>query len=769
MLFPLGNIFKLTLLVMLSVGALAQPAAAQVTSPLKASSQKTTSPASLPNPLTQEAIRDLLSTLDDKQVRALLLKRLSEQADARAKALAEHDNRSLTEIVSGYGEAVLTSVSTSVSKLVELPDHIAAAVSQFSQRRQDTPLSAFILTLLASIAAGLTAVFGLRRVTATREENVVATTPRSLGHKISLLVQRFLLQLSRVIAFFVVAMAINLAATRSGSPDRYTIRIILESIAWVWLVVAMARFILAPTRPSLRLCPFDDQTASFLTWRSGLVAAIAAVGFGLLTWMLHFGMQFGSSRLGFWVNMIMHVVIIATTWQARSGITRMLSHGEINSVGSFRLSTAWPWIAIGLVTAHWLIVQIIVATGNATPQLLPVMLITLTILIGLPMIEHGMRAIILNSMPFDEEAAPAMLAAHRETQRGAIRCGRILLSIAIFFGLLWLWNVDIFALAQQGVGARFAGAMIDVAIIMMVAYALWELVTIVVNRQIAIERAEMGIDPDAEVMAEGEGGKGESRLATILPLVQLVIRIAIGALATLAIISELGVNITPLLAGAGIIGLAIGFGAQTLVKDVISGMFFLIDDAFRKGEYIDIGSVKGTVEKISVRSMQLRHHNGPLNTVPFGEVNFITNFSRDWVVMKLPLRLTYDTDAEKVRKMIKKLGQEMLEDPLIGHQFLQPLKSQGVIQMEDSAMIMRVKFMTKPGDQWVIRRTVFARLRDLFEQEGIKFAHREVTVRLADETNGAKLSEQDKKTVSAAARSALDDTDNSPTASGDSR
>ena len=200
----------------------------------------------------------------------------------------------------------------------------------------------------------------------------------------------------------------------------------------------------------------------------------------------------------------------------------------------------------------------------------------------------------------------------------------------------------------------------------MLAYAIWELVTIVVNRQIAIERAEMGIDPDAEVMSDGEGGKGESRLATILPLVQLIFRIAIATLAGLAVISALGVNITPLLAGAGIIGLAIGFGAQTLVKDVISGMFFLIDDAFRKGEYIDIGDVKGTVEKISVRSMQLRHHNGPLNTVPFGEINFITNFSRDWVVMKLPLRLTYDTDAEKVRKMIKKLGQEMLS-PAVGN------------------------------------------------------------------------------------------------------
>ena len=755
--YVLTRFFFSFLLLATVLVASSAPTFSQVTTVLPGNSQKSEKPTTLPTPLTQEAIRDLLSTLDDKQVRALLLKRLSEQADARAKELASQDERSLTEIAGGYATDLLNSISITFAKVTEIPDHIAAAAKQFSQGRAGAPFSLFILTLVGSILAGLAAAFALRRASANLEESVVASTPRSLWHKFRLLVLRFLFQLSRVIVFFLVATAINVAATNSGSPDRYTVQLIIKSIAWVWLVLAMTRFVLAPTKPTLRLCPFDDQTASFLTWRTGLIAAIAAVGFGLLGWMLQYGMQFGASRLGFWVSLAMHGVIISTIWQARQGISQMLAHGETSPVRSLRLSTIWPWIAIGLVLAHWLIVEVIVASGNATPQLLPVMMMTLAILIGLPMIEHALRAIILNAMPFDEEAAPAMLAAHRETQRGAVRCGRILLSIALFFGLLWLWSVDVFALAQQGVGARFAGALIDVAIVLMLAYAIWELVTIVVNRQIAIERAEMGIDPDAEVMSDGEGGKGESRLATILPLVQLILRITIATLASLAVISALGVNITPLLAGAGIVGLAIGFGAQTLVKDVISGMFFLTDDAFRKGEYIDIGDVKGTVEKISVRSMQLRHHNGPLNTVPFGEINFITNFSRDWVVMKLPLRLTYDTDAEKVRKMIKKLGQEMLEDPNLGPQFLQPLKSQGVIQMEDSAMIMRVKFMTKPGDQWVIRRTVFAKIRDLFEREGIKFAHREVTVRLADETGGAQLNEGEKQAVSAAARSAVED------------
>ncbi|MEM8664899.1 MAG: mechanosensitive ion channel family protein, partial [Pseudomonadota bacterium] len=206
---------------------------------------------------------------------------------------------------------------------------------------------------------------------------------------------------------------------------------------------------------------------------------------------------------------------------------------------------------------------------------------------------------------------------------------------------------------------------------------------------------------------------------------------ALAAVVAMVGLSSLGVDVAPLFAGAGVVGLAIGFGAQALIRDVFSGAFFLLDDAFRKGEYVEVGGVTGQVEKISVRSFQLRHHEGPLHTLPFGEIKQLTNYSRDWVIMKLPVRLTYDTDVEAVRKLVKKLGQEMAADPEYGHLFLEAPKSQGVVQMEDSAMIIRVKFKTKPGDQFLVRRHVYTRLRDLFAENDIHFAHREVTVRVA--------------------------------------
>ena len=182
------------------------------------------------------------------------------------------------------------------------------------------------------------------------------------------------------------------------------------------------------------------------------------------------------------------------------------------------------------------------------------------------------------------------------------------------------------------------------------------------------------------------------------------------------------------MAGAGILGLAIGFGAQKLVTDIVSGVFFLIDDAFRIGEYIDVGGTMGAVEKISIRSMQMRHHRGNVHTIPYGGIEKVTNFSRDWVIMKLMFTVPFDTDPNKVKKIFKKIGAEMLEDPLFKEDFLEPFKSQGVFQFDDVGIVMRGKFMAKPGTQFTIRKEIYNRVRNEFDANGIEFARREVRV-----------------------------------------
>jgi small-conductance mechanosensitive channel len=354
--------------------------------------------------------------------------------------------------------------------------------------------------------------------------------------------------------------------------------------------------------------------------------------------------------------------------------------------------------------------------------------------------------------PHEDRPAPRPHGGMRTFEELGYRVASLLAASVALYMMVRIWaGPEVF---QDGGAGDWVGNIIDK---LFLGYIAFHGVRIWLDQKI---EDEGGDAPVAEPGDEGGGASSASRLATLLPLLRAFVLIVIGTTVVLLVAMDFGVNVAPLFAGAGIVGLALGFGAQTLVRDILSGLFFLLDDAFRKGEYVDVGEVKGTVEKISLRSFQLRHHLGALNTIPFGEIKHLTNFSRDWVMMKLPLRLTYDTDVDKVRKLIKKLGEELLEHPTEGHKFVQPLKSQGVYMMEDSAMIFRVKFMTRPGDQWTTRKLVYQEIRNLFQREGIKFAHREVTVRVSDQP--AHATPEQVQAAGAAARRAIE-ADEQPT------
>jgi small-conductance mechanosensitive channel len=218
-----------------------------------------------------------------------------------------------------------------------------------------------------------------------------------------------------------------------------------------------------------------------------------------------------------------------------------------------------------------------------------------------------------------------------------------------------------------------------------------------------------------------------TRLGTLVPLLSAVGKSMVVVLAGLSILVSIGVTVWPLITGLGVFGLALGFGSQTLVKDIVSGLFFLIDDAFRFGEYIETSGAKGTVERISVRSVSLRHQRGSVATIPYGQIGKIQNYSRDWMIEKLTFRVAFDTDVEKVRKLFKKIGLEIAADPEIAGDLLEPFKSQGIADVEDGTLVIRAKFKAKAGKQSMIRRTVMKKVHDAFLENGIKAVPKPIT------------------------------------------
>lgn len=298
-------------------------------------------------------------------------------------------------------------------------------------------------------------------------------------------------------------------------------------------------------------------------------------------------------------------------------------------------------------------------------------------------------------------------------------------------------------------GGAILGAAVNAAIAILIGYVIWALIKFWIDKRLAVKSTDTGASGAAREEGEGGTAKVGTRAETLLPLFRAFAAIIILAVIAISVLSAFGVDIGPLLAGAGIVGIAVGFGAQSLVKDIFSGVFFLIDDAFRIGEYISFGSLRGEVEGISIRSLRLRHHRGAVHTVPYGEIRSITNYSRDWVIMKLRIGVKYGTDTDKVRKLIKKLGQEMQADPEYGPLLLEPPKSQGILEFGDYAIILRVKFKTKPREEFVIRRVLNERLKKLFEANGIEFAFPTVTV---VSTPGG---DADEEAVAAAARTVV--------------
>ena len=263
-------------------------------------------------------------------------------------------------------------------------------------------------------------------------------------------------------------------------------------------------------------------------------------------------------------------------------------------------------------------------------------------------------------------------------------------------------------------------------IIILPVIVIWEMVRSNIKSRATEDELEEEEEDDEW------GAKSLSRGDTILLVLRKFLLVIVFTILGFLLLSAMGVNIGPLLAGAGVIGIAIGFGSQKLISDVLSGIFFLMDDAFRVGEYIEAGDVSGTVEAITLRNVMLRHHRGMLQIVPYSELVSITNYMRGGLIVKFNIELPYDTDIDKVRKIIKKVGIKMLEDPEIGPDFIRPVKSQGVRSVGDSVMVIRIKFTAQPGKHFLIRREAFRRITEALAAQGIYYAHRKVIVEMPD-------------------------------------
>jgi moderate conductance mechanosensitive channel len=689
-------------------------------------------PVSLPQPLSPETIRDLVARLSDDQVRALLLSQLDRAATTEPAAADSQTVGLVGELEDGVGD-VRALWQRRVAALPELPGVVPFLLGRLAEGKTTAQLLLTVVAVVIMFAAGMVAEMVFRRLTTRMRSRIPDHRVEAFTTRLGYLLQRFGWQLLDLLVFGIATVAVFFALYHGHGATRLTVMTYLLAVVLLRLISDGSRFLLAPHAHELRLIPFDDQAALRLhRW----IVAIAAIGtFGFLTLDLLALLGLDPATLdvfGAMVGVAFVAALIAMIWQARRPVAGLIrgeptGHAPIAERLRRFLAQTWHLLATAYVLAIFATYQVREALGQETA--VSVGILSLLLVAALPLADAALDKMGTEYFAA-RRAAAGDAGAERVGYEAAVeRALHIALWLVGFLIFTRLWDIDIYTVTQEGIGDTAAGALFNIVVTVLLAYVGWEIVKAMIDRRIEME----GPAPiPGEASGEGEGGQGASRLRTLLPLARKAIFATLVVMVVMIILSSLGVDIGPLLAGAGVVGLAIGFGAQTLVRDIVSGVFFLVDDAFRVGEYIDIGNVKGTVEKISIRSMQLRHHRGALNTVPFGEISYLTNYSRDWAIMKLEFRVTYDTDVMQVKKIFKQINAELMANPEIAPNLLAPLKSQGVMSMEDSAMIIRAKFTAKPGEQFIIRREVYTRVQKAFEEAGIKFAHRQVTVHVPD-------------------------------------
>ena len=446
----------------------------------------------------------------------------------------------------------------------------------------------------------------------------------------------------------------------------------------------------------VRLIPMDDVQAAFWYRRVALFAGIFLTGWvaaGMMT-ALSFAPNV-KSLIVYILGLGLLAVALETVWNRPEAAVASRAYRVKEWLLTLYLCVLWLFWVAGTIGALWVGIYALI--------LPPILRTTSTIVKS------------FFSGPDDTTAKPRNPVFEVLIERGA----RVIIIALAAAWLAAVIRLRAIGLMEDEAASRMIRGVLGGIVILLAADLIWHMVKGFINQR--IERARIEGGDEAALARSG-------RLLTLLPILRNFLAALIAVLAVMMVLSGLGVAIGPLIAGAGIFGVAIGFGSQSLVRDIISGIFYMTDDAFRVGEYIKSGTYMGTVESFGIRSVKLRHHRGPIFTVPFGTLGAVQNMSRDWVIDKFLISVNFDADLVKVKKLVKGVGAALLEDEELGPYIIETVKMKGVEAFSDYGISLSFAVMTKPGHQSSIRRRAYAMIREAFALNGIGFASPTVQV-----------------------------------------
>jgi moderate conductance mechanosensitive channel len=668
---------------------------------------------------TPPQIQQLLTLLADPKVEAWL----KQQNEAKSVAAAQDSAKeSVSHALDSHLGAIREHMLGLALAVPDLPNQFVQGAARVSAELGTHGRARIVLLLALFVGLGAGVEWLFRRATGRIRVRLDTIPSESIAGRLHLVGLRFAFAIGLVAAFALGSVGPFLALDWPPLLREVLLGYLLAFLA-VRIAVVTGHFLLAPHHERFRIIPMPSMAARF--WHRRLVIFVGWFAFGwvqiglfaTLGWSLA-----GRQVVAYLLGLGLLAIALEAVWrrpaapgvntEGASIVARHFGGGARNAALSLGIVMVWMFWVAHAMGSFWLLVVVI-----ALP---------LAIAVTRRAVDNLLRP---PGAPQIADGPPSVLAVCIERGiRAALIIGAVLL-------LAWGWGIDLIGLRGRDTSfGRIADGVLSVVVILLIADFLWHAAKTAIDRTLA-EAAELGHPNSDEA-------RRRARLRTLLPIFRNILFVIVIVVAAMMALAALGVEIGPLIAGAGVVGVAIGFGAQSFVRDVIAGMFYLMDDAFRVGEYIQSGNYKGTVEGFSIRSVKLRHHRGPVYTVPFSLLGAVQNQSRDWVIDKIAIGITYDSDLTLAKKLIKQIGLDLAKDPEFAPLILEPLKMQGVDNLGDFAVQIRAKMMTLPGEQFVIRRQAYAMIKKAFDENGIRFAFPTVQVAGEGEASRAAIAQE---------------------------
>lgn len=487
------------------------------------------------------------------------------------------------------------------------------------------------------------------------------------------------------------------------------------------VVMAAARMLLSPASTHLRILPVVDETAAYVTiWLRRIVVVLVS-SYAVAEAGLQFGLPWSAHdsilRIALLLVTLFLVIIILQNKQSVSDVLRapdLVEGEEPDQARRFfrmlrdRASDIWHLVAIAWLIAAWGVWALEIQGGSW--RLLKVSFGTILILSLAKLADMAMRRVVQRAFRITPELAARYPGLESRANRylpvlkgsASLAIG----AIALLF-LLESWGLEAFAWFGHGkLGNRLVSSIVSITLTITLALIIWEGVNAAIQRH--LER----LSRDAKAAQS-------ARVRTLLPMLRTALLAVILIFVVLSVLTEIGVNVAPLIAGAGVVGIAVGFGSQRLVQDVITGIFLLLEDAVAVGDVVQLGGLSGVVEHLSIRSIKLRAVDGSLHIIPFSAVTSVTNQTRDFAFAVIDVNVDYGEDTDHVAETLRQIAAEMRQDPRWRPVIRDDLDVMGVDKLGDSGVVIRVRLKTEPSQRWAVAREMNRRIKRRFDELGI--------------------------------------------------